>query len=49
VKKIFKRRHSKVREWWDDADTWMDAADILAAVGPLALIVLTVALVVSAL
>lgn len=44
TKKVFPRP-----EWWDDADAWMTAADILAAVGPLALIVVALAMVVSAL
>lgn len=42
-------RRNKLPEWWDDAETWMTAADILASVGPLALIVVALAMVVSAL
>lgn len=38
-----------MKNWWDDEDVWMTVADILAAVGPLALIVLALAMVVSAL
>ena len=47
MKKIFSLRRKP--EWWDDADTWLTVGDILCAVGPWALIVIVLAMVVSAL
>lgn len=47
MRKIFSPRRKP--EWWDDADTWLDVGEILCAVGPWALIVIVLAMVVSAL
>lgn len=47
VRKIFSPRRKP--EWWDDADTWLNVGDTLCAVGPWLMIVLVLALVVSAL
>jgi hypothetical protein len=38
-----------MKNWWDDEDVWMTVGDILCAVGPWALIVMVLAMVVSAL
>ena len=43
------RKPIKPPVWWDDEDTWMTAADIIANVGPWVLIVVALAMVVSAL
>ncbi len=43
------KRRNKLPEWWDDAETWMTAADIIANVGPWLMIVMALAMVVSAL
>lgn len=47
MRKIFSPRRKP--EWWDDADTWLDVGEILCAVGPWVLIVIALAMVVSAL
>lgn len=47
MKKIFSPRRTP--EWWDDADTWLTVGDILCAVGPWAIIVIALAMAVSAL
>lgn len=43
------RKKIKPPVWWDDADTWMTAADIIANVGPWLVILVFLALVASAL
>lgn len=47
MRKIFS--HRRKPEWWDDADAWISVGDILCAVGPWSLIVIVLAMVVSAL
>lgn len=43
------RKKIKPPVWWDDADTWLSVADVIANVGPWVLIVMALAMVVSAL